>query len=248
MTGPDKEREGKAERRQAGRRGRIALALGAFALGAAGFGLGWALRPAPHISAVVYGNERLFAINAHLADAPPGYVFLAGDSYMELYSPEPLPCGREIVNGGVGGAKAGDYLRFLDSIRFRSPPSAVLLSVGLNNLLKKSNPGGPASLAAFRASAEALIRRLGETGARVVVVAVPPVPLQTAKYFDVDSIETYTQVLRDICAAQGCTVKDVFAEARDGALWQAKAGLSADGLHLSNLRRYYRGAYEELCR
>lgn len=248
MIGPDAKRGRRPRERPVLRRGRLALALVAFAIGAGAFALGWALRPPPHISAVVYGNERLFAINAHLADAPAGYVFLAGDSYMELYPPEPLPCGREIVNGGVGGAKAGDYLRFLDAIRFSSPPSAILLSVGLNNLLKKSNPGGPAALAAFRASADALIHRLAETGARVVVVAVPPVPQQTARYFDVDSIETYTQVLRDICAARGCTVKDVFAKARDGVFWRAKAGLSADGLHLSNLRRYYREAYEDLCR
>lgn len=232
------------------RRRWVGLAIGAaaFALGAGSFALGWALRPAQRLSAVTYGTERVFAINAHLAHVSPGYVYLAGDSYMELYAPEPLPCGREIVNGGVGGAKAGDYLRFLDLIRLQPPPSAVLLSVGLNNLVKKSNPGGPASLAAFRTASDSLIRRLGEGGAKVVVVAIPPVPQEIAKHFEVESIEPYTQALREICAARGCTVLDVFADARDGVFWKAKPGLAADGLHLSDLRRYYRRAYDDLCR
>ena len=228
---------------------RLAIALFAFAIGAGSFALGWALRPSPRISAVAYGGERVFAINAHLANAAPGYVYLAGDSYMELFAPEPLPCGREMVNGGVGGAKAGDYLRFLELIRMPAAPSAILLSIGLNNLLKKSNPGGEAALATFRTSADALVARLASTGASIVVVAIPPLPDATAKYFDAPSIGTYTQVLRDVCATRGCTVRDVFAEARDGAaFWRAKPGVPSDGLHLSNLRGYYRGVYAELCR
>jgi lysophospholipase L1-like esterase len=226
---------------------RVALVLLAFAIGAGSFVLGWALREPPRLSAVSYGGERIFAINAHLATAPPGYVYLAGDSYMELYRPEALPCGREIVNGGVGGAKAGEYLRFLDLIRLQPPPAAILLSVGLNNLLKKSNPSGSAALAAFRDAADALIRRLGEGGAKVVVVAIPPVAKDTAKFFDVEAIETYTNALRGICAKRGCQVRDVFAEARDGVFWRAKPGLAPDGIHLADLRRYYRKVYDELC-
>lgn len=225
------------------------VVLVAFLLGAGSFALGWALRPTlPRLNAVLYGGERVFAINAHLSQVPKDYVYLAGDSYMELFPPETLPCGREVVNGGVGGAKAQDYLRFLDRIRLEPPPAAILLSVGLNNLLKKSNPGGPGALSAFRDASDRLVARLRETGARVVVIAIPPVPIETAKFFDVDSIGTYTQVLRDICTKRGCTVQDVFSGARDGTVWRAKPGLSADGLHLSNLRGYYRAAYGELCR
>lgn len=228
---------------------RLAVVLLAFALSAGAFSLGWGLRPPPsQPSAVAYGNLRVFAINAHLANVTPGYVYLAGDSYMELFAPEALPCGREVVNGGVGGSKSGEYLRFLDMITLQPPPAAVLLSVGLNSLLKKSDPGAASAIAAFRESSDALIRRLGEGGAKVVVVAIPPLPEEVARKFDTASLETYSDVLRDICTARGCTVVDVFKEARDGVFWRAKPGLAPDGLHLANLRRYYRGAYGELCR
>lgn len=235
---------GKSRRKWA----RIAVVLLAFAAGAGAFGLGWALRPPSQPSAVAYGNLRVFAINAHLANVAPGYVYLAGDSYMELYAPEPLPCGREIVNGGVGGSKSGEYLRFLDRIALQPPPAAVLLSIGLNSLLKKSDPSSPANIAAFRGSSDALIRRLGEGGAKIVVTAIPPLPERVEKKFDTEGLETYTQVLRDICKARGCTVMDVFKDARDGVFWRAKPDLSPDGLHLANLRQYYRTAYAELCR
>lgn len=228
---------------------RLAIGLGAFAVGAGAFALGWALRPPPvQPSAVAYGNMRVFTINAHLATVKPGYVYLAGDSYMELYAPEALPCDREVVNGGVGGAKSGEYLRFLDRITLQPRPAAVFLSIGLNNLLKKSNPTSPSAVAAFRESSDALIRRLGEGGAKVVVIAVPPVPEGVARKFDTAGLEIYNQVLLDICAARGCTVRDVFAEARDGVFWLAKPGTSVDGLHLAHLRRYYQAAYADLCR
>lgn len=233
------------------RRGTMAfvVALVAFALGAGAFALGWALRPPPsQPSAVAYGNLRVFAINAHLANVKPGYVYLAGDSYMELFAPETLPCGREVVNGGVGGSKSGEYLRFLDRITLQPPPAAVLLSVGLNNLLAKSKPSSESAIAAFRESSDALVRRLGEGGAKVTIVAIPPLPEAIAYKFDTAGLETYTQILRDVCAKRGCTVVDVFADARDGVFWRAKPGLAPDGLHLGNLRGYYRAAYGELCR
>lgn len=250
MIEPGSRRDVKSSLTSGSRRkwARITVALVAFAAGAGAFGLGWALRPPPaQPSAVAYGNLRVFAINAHLATVKPGYVYLAGDSYMELFAPEALPCGREVVNGGVGGAKSGEYLRFLDRITLQPPPAAVLLSVGLNNLLKKSNPSAASAIAAFRESSDALIRRLGEGGAKIVVTAIPPVPDRIAPKFDTAGIETYTQVLRDICAARGCTVRDVFADARDGVFWRAKPGASLDGLHLANLRRYYRAVYGDLC-
>jgi lysophospholipase L1-like esterase len=230
------------------RRG-IGVLVAATAFAAAAFGLGWFLRPPPsQPSAVAYGMLRLTAIAAHLGSVKPPYVLLAGDSYMELYTPEPLPCGREIVNAGVGGAKAGDIPRFLDHLPLDPPPSAVLLSIGLNNLLKKLRPSEIATRDAFRDAATTLVRRLGTGGAKVVVIAIPPVPEATAKHFDLPMLEAYDGILRQICQQQGCRHVDVFADARDGEYWRAKPGLAKDGLHLADLRRYYRRAYPDLCR
>ncbi|TDR89667.1 SGNH/GDSL hydrolase family protein [Enterovirga rhinocerotis] len=233
-----------------GRRIRSPLAaLAAIGLLAGGFGLGWALRPAEAPNAANYGHSRAHPIQAQLAQARAPYVLLAGDSYMELFLPEPLPCGRDVVNAGVSGAKASETLRLLDELRLEPRPAAVLLSVGLNHLLAKGKPDRPDAVQAFRADVETLVGRLGAGGTRVTVLAVPPIPAGGGTVFDAPSIARYTDVLREICTARGCTVLDPFAEAREpGAFWRAKPGIATDNLHLSDLRHYYRPLYAELCR
>ncbi len=214
----------------------------------ASFGLGWALRPAESPNAANYGHSRAHPIQAHLEQVRAPYVLLAGDSYMELFLPEALPCGREIVNAGVSGAKTSDTLKLLDTLRLEQKPAAVLLSVGLNHLLAKNKPQNPTAIEHFRRDAETLIDRLGAGGTRLVVVAVPPIPDQGSSLFDAPSIALYTQVLRETCPRRGCTFVDPFASARDGdTFWRVKPGVGTDNLHLTNLRQYYRPLYPDLC-
>lgn len=222
----------------------------ALALALAGFGAqGCARRQPSGAELLAQRQDRLREVDARLERVSAGYVYLAGDSYMALYNPDPLPCGREVVNGGLGGARAGDYLGVLDQVRFRRPPASILLSVGLNDLRKDAKTGSSVtSVRHFQANADALIQRLGATGAHVVVIAIPPVPARTARHFDLRAAGAFNQALRDICARRGCTVRDVFAGARDVEPWRARAGTPSDGLHLSDLAGYYRSALPDLCR
>lgn len=224
------------------------LAVGAILAGAAGFGAGWGLKPAPRLNAVAYGGERAHVINAHLRQAGERYAFLAGDSFVEHYAPETLPCGRDVVNGGVNGAKVTDYLRILDDLRFERRPAVALLSTGINDLQAKYQPTGPAALGRFRDNAEALVARLGAGGTQVVVSAVPPISEGVARYFDTASFGLYSDALRDICTRRGCRYVDPFTAMRDGAFWRATPGTSRDGLHLTELRAAFRTVYGELCR
>lgn len=229
------------------RRRAVALA-GAGLAAALGFGTGWGLKPAPRLNAVAYGGERAYVINAHLRQVSAPYAFLAGDSFVEHYPPETLPCGRDVVNGGVNGAKVTDYLRILDEIRFERRPAVALLSTGINDLQSKYEPTGAAARARFRANAEALVDRLGAGGTAVVVSAVPPISEGVARYFDTASFGLYSDALRDVCARRGCRYVDPFAAAREGPFWRARPGTSRDGLHLTELRAAFRTVYGDLCR
>lgn len=230
-------------------RSRPALLLAAGVLvAAAGFGAGWGLKPAARLNAVAYGSERSHVINAHVRQVSEGYAFLAGDSFVEHYAPETLPCGRDVVNGGVNGAKVTDYLRILDDLRFERRPAVALLSTGINDLQVKYQPTGTAALSRFRENAEALVARLGAGGTQVVVSAVPPVSESVARYFDTASFALYSDALRDLCGRRGCRYVDPFTAMRDGPFWRAKPGSSRDGLHLTELRTAFRTVYGELCR
>ncbi len=230
------------------RRRVAAIAAAAALFGGAAFALGWVLKPPTRLTAAAYGGERVHVINAHIRQAAPGYGFLAGDSFVEHYAAEPLPCGRELVNGGVNGAKVADYLHLLDAVQFERTPSVVLLSTGLNDLQIKYDPTGEAALGRFRANATRLIDRLVVGGASVVVAAIPPIQESVAKYFDTRSFALYSDALQAICRDRGCTFVDPFAAVRDGPFWRGKPGSSRDGLHLANLREAYRSIYGVLCR
>lgn len=230
-------------------RRRALLALAALALAASAFGLGWALRPPEDPNAASYGRSRTGVVRAHLDQVHAPYVLLAGDSYMELFLPERLPCGRDVVDAGVSGAKAGETLLLLGKLRLEPRPAAALLSVGLNHLLAKGKPGRPDAVEAFRHDVEALIARLAGGGTHLVVIAIPPLPATGGAIFDTPSIARYGDILRAACARSGCTFVDPFAAARDpDASWRARPGVPTDNLHLTNLRQYYRPLYAELCR
>lgn len=222
-----------------------ATALAGFCAAAAS--LGWWARPVP-APAPGHAELRLGLLDAYLAQVGAPYVFLAGDSFVELYQPEPLPCGREVVNGGIGGLKVADYLRFGRKLHFATQPAVVLLSIGINDLFAKHGPARPGALDRFRASAEALIRDLQAGGAALLVAAIPPVSDGMERAFDTSAFEPYSEALRSACVRLGCTFVDPYAAFRAGPFWRALPGSSRDGLHLTDLRGAFGTLREALCR
>lgn len=209
--------------------------------------LGWWARPMP-VPAPGHAELRLGLLDAYLGQVGAPYVFLAGDSFVELYQPEPLPCGREVVNGGIGGLKVADYLRFGRKLHFATRPAVVLLSIGINDLFAKHGPGRPGALDRFRASAEALIGDLQAGGAALLVAAIPPVSDGMARAFDTTAFEPYSEALRSACGRPGCSFVDPYGAFRAGPFWRALPGSSRDGLHLTDLRAAFGTLREAFCR
>lgn len=225
----------------------IALAAGLL-LGGACFAAGWFARPAVSVSAIAYGGFRALIINAHLREMTRPYLFLAGDSYIELYPAEAPPCGLDVVNGGLSGLKTADYLAAFRRLRFERPPDVVFLAIGTNDLLAKHEPAARPALERFRTDTDQLVGRFIGLGAKVVVGAVPPIPAALRDVFDPAAIKLYSDVLAEVCARPGCRFVDPYAASRSDEFWRGREGSSRDGLHVADLRGAYRTIAAELCR
>lgn len=216
------------------------------ALAGLGFGLGWWSRE-PRLDAGRYGQGRHAAVQAHLDEAPEGYVFLAGDSQAELQSPAQRPCGLELVNGGVAGASAEVYADFIGTLAFRRPARAAFLAIGTNDILAKNAPRDPAAIARFEGAAERILRALLQRSARVVVAALPPVGREIAGRLDAGAVGPYSERLRVLCARLGCRFTDPYADLRDGEDGFARPGAMSNGLHLAAYRPALAAAEPALC-
>lgn len=194
-----------------------------------------------------YGRLRRQTINAHLAQADAPYVFLAGDSHAERISPAATLCGFPIVNGGVGGARAGDVLRLVRQLAFPRPPVAIVLSVGTNDIARKLDPTAPAARERFAAEARALIAELKTRGTDLVVTAIPPVAPELGRDFDLGGVGLYTEVLGGLCTGPGCRLADPAGPLRDGGSGAARPGVLPDGVHIGDNRAWLARLAAETC-
>ena len=219
------------------RRVRRALALGLAGLALAGLGgfAGWRLHK-PAADARAYAAMRLIAVQVSLDEAPPDYVFLAGDSQVELQPGGQRPCGSTMVNGGVSGSTASAYADHLARLAFPVRPRAAALTIGTNDILSKNKPRSAEAAARFEAAAETIVTRLQAASPRVVVTALPPVGRQIGHLIDAGAVADYSQRLRALCGRLGCAFADPFSGIRDGDTGFAKPGAMRDGLHLSAYR------------
>ncbi|MFC6743348.1 SGNH/GDSL hydrolase family protein [Methylobacterium tardum] len=150
----------------------VLLSLGGLALLAIGGFAGWRLHR-PGADARAYAEMRLIAVQVSLDEAPPDYVFWAGDSQVELQPGSQRPCGLEFLNGGISGATAGSYAEYLARLTFKVHPRLAALTIGTNDILVKNNPQLHKPTEQFEAAAETIIKRLQALSPRVVVTALP---------------------------------------------------------------------------
>ncbi|MGH1591324.1 SGNH/GDSL hydrolase family protein [Methylobacterium phyllosphaerae] len=148
------------------------LLLGGLALLAVGGYAGWRLHR-PGADARAYAEMRLIAVQVSLDEAPPDYVFWAGDSQVELQPGSQRPCGLDFLNGGISGATAGSYAEYLARLSFKVRPRLAVLTVGTNDILVKNNPQLHKPTEQFEAAVEAIVKRLQALSPRVVVTALP---------------------------------------------------------------------------
>jgi len=218
--------------------GVVLLALGGVA--------GWRLHR-PGTDARAYAEMRLIAVQVSLDEAPPDYVFWAGDSQVELQPGSQRPCGLDFLSGGVSGATAASYSDYLGRLTFQVHPRIAALTIGTNDILVKNNPQLHKPTEQFEAATEAIVKRLQSLSARVVVTALPPVGREIGTLVDAGAVPDYSRRLQKLCGRLGCTFADPFADLRDGDTGYAKPGALRDGLHLAAFRPALKALEPALC-
>ena len=224
----------------------ILLILAGLGLAALGGFAGWRLHR-PGADARAYAEMRLIAVQVSLDEAPPDYVFWAGDSQVELQPGSQRPCDLALLNGGVSGATAASYAEYLGRLTFKVHPRIAALTIGTNDILVKNNPQLHKPTEQFEAAAEAIIKRLQAMSPRVVVTALPPVGRELGKLVEAGAVPDYSHRLQALCGRLSCTFADPFAELRDGDTGYAKPGALRDGLHLAAFRPALKALEPILC-
>lgn len=179
---------------------------------------------------------RLAAIQSELAGAPPGFVFLAGNSHAELLGSEALD-DRRLVNGGIGGTTARGYAAQLDRLTASTRASVAILWVGTNDILRgRISPLADVRCESFDASVIRIVTWMHAMADAVFIAAVPPIGTT-----DVDreptAIAAYCARLERLSADHGCRYFDPFVDIRDGTTGWARPGtMQDDGVHLADYR------------
>ena len=180
-----------------------------------------------------YGEARLVALEAQLAQARAPYRLILGDSQAErLYLPE--LCGAPVVNAGIGGARAAGVRRVAEALAPPVPAEAVVVMVGINDVQRRREPAEPARRAAFREDLRAILAAGARRAAAVYATPLPPLDPARAPAFDAREAASYSAIVAEECARAGCRLADIFpADARrspDGVHLATEAMTGADGV------------------
>lgn len=181
-------------------------------------------------------DRRLPEIRAALAEAKPGFVFLAGNSHAEIVAPI-LARQMPVINGGIGGTSARGYAAQLDALPFGARAGSALLFVGTNDILRRADPLSEATRSGFVAAAARIIDWLSAHAEVVLVAAVPPLGPEAEAIRDPAAVVAYTEALRRLCERHGCRFFDPFAGLRNGNPGLTTQAAPPDGVHLLDYDR-----------
>lgn len=165
---------------------------------------------------------------------PPRLVLL-GDSMIERFPTElESDLGRyEVINRGIGGDKIGGWAYFgvldrLDVSVEPWDPAAVVLLIGVNDVVFAGTPEASTS-----ANARRLLAELARAAPRaeVLVVSVLPVRGEAAEHNA--AIDRLSADLRAASAGQGARFLDIADRFRDGK-GRLDASLAEDDIHLND--------------
>lgn len=147
----------------------------------------------------------------------------------------------ELIGKGIGGNKIYDlYLRMEDDVLALNP-GVVFVYVGVNDVWHKRLLGTGTDADKFVRFYTALIKKLKSNGIRVVLCT----PACIGERYDCTNsqdgeLNQYSQIIRDLAAAQGCELVDLrrsfmdYSTARN-AKNQESGILTTDGVHLNEL-------------
>ena len=218
-----------------GRSGRLAAWVGAIAL-CSGLAFWAGTKQVRGLSSEAYAEQRLPLINAHLDEAKRGFIFLAGDSHSEYFNASYRLCGREVVNGGISGAKAELYRDVARQLQFGTRPDIVVLTIGTNNILRKKDPLSSGPMTEFERNVGDTLATFRKVAKRIVVTALPPVSPSLKDNIEIQAVAAYSERLRNLCARERCEGVDPYSDTREADGSTAQPGVMRDGLHMNSYR------------
>lgn len=199
------------------------------------------------LSSEAYAEQRIPLINATLSEVGEGFALLVGDSHAELMNPTYRLCGRDVVNGGVSGAKAELYRDLAGLLAFKAKPELVVLSMGTNNLLRKKAPLSAGPMDEFEKNVARTVASFRKVARRVVVLAVPPISPEMKDKFEIGAVGAYSQRLKALCAREGCEFVDPYDASREADGSTARPNATADGVHLKSYRSVHNRLESLVC-
>lgn len=228
---------------------RLAWVSGAVFLALGNGLIGYCIGAREHTSHIeAYAKARAQIASYQSGNLADGYVLLAGDSHVELAQPDSPSCGRKLLNAGVSGAKADDYLIFLDALSLSGRPSVAVVTLGTNHLFRKRDPSSREALERYEADLSTVVTRLSRLADRIVVAAVPPLAASQDATFDHDGVLALTKRQAALCARLGCETADPYASYRGEDFGIARSDATRDGLHLAEYATAYRAIDRQMCR
>ncbi|WP_186418807.1 SGNH/GDSL hydrolase family protein [Bosea sp. CS1GBMeth4] len=190
-----------------------------------------------------FRQVRIKTIQAQLDQVEGPYIVIMGDSHAERLYLSSL-CGLPVVNAGMSGATLGDVLDLSRAITPRRKASALLLSVGTNDIWVKRAPETDHAENVFRAGLAALKARLVMWTDHRALAAIPPVASHQEKQFPRAAAERYSGMLARSCEPRSCIYLDLFAEAQRPT---GPRSAFSDGVHLRDYAGFVRARERELC-
>ncbi|MDQ4149481.1 MAG: SGNH/GDSL hydrolase family protein [Actinomycetota bacterium] len=184
-------------------------------------------------------NARIVFFGDSITEAgalPGGYVSLIESSLKALYPTR----GIRVYGAGVSGNRVPDLLARLEKDVLRRKPTHVVVYIGVNDVGRGSPPGrGNTDRESYRAGLEALVRRLGASGAKVFLCTPAVIGENvTVETNENQLLDQYSEVSREVAAEHGavlCDLRAAFVDyLRENNVEHHDRGvLTSDGVHLN---------------
>jgi lysophospholipase L1-like esterase len=166
---------------------------------------------------------------------PGGYIVMMQDSLATMGKDRDY----ELIGKGIGGNKVYDLYLRLEKDVLDQKPDQVFIWVGVNDVWHKKTFGTGTDADKFKQFYEALIHKIQDNGAKIVLVTPACIGEKTDCTNSLDGeLNQYSNIIRDLARQSGCKLCDLRQATMQYNLEhntnnQDKGILTNDGVHLN---------------
>lgn len=159
-------------------------------------------------------------------DLGDGFVRIAAGKLRPLYPEIKF----EILNRGVGGDRTADLLARVEEDVVKEAPDVVVLEVGVNDVWHRFTHGTIVTAEEFRANYSALVAKIKETGAKLILMQPYALPMGDKQRLR-PQLKVFQGIIREIAEAEKVSlipVDEIFAGVTQDI---EPAKFALDGVH-----------------